>query len=79
MLMENANMASQVLDVFSGSPMRVLLLVPSKPLLTGFSVMVRRLYTHNTGSGKPQTVISLTLTMPLEGGFAHIHVYQDLK
>lgn len=48
------------------------MLVPSRPLLTGFTVMVRRLYTHNTGSGKPQAVISLALAV---GGFAHINVY----
>jgi hypothetical protein len=40
---------------------RLLSIVPSRLLLTGFSVTVKRFCTHNTGSGKPQTVIRLAL------------------
>lgn len=51
--------ATQARDDFPGNPMRRLLLVPWRPLLTGFTVVVRRLYTHNTGSGKPYKQLSV--------------------
>lgn len=81
MMMKNVvaldlEVTTQALDGFPGSPMRRLLLVPWRPLLTGFTVVVRRLYTHNTGSGKPQTVVSLALAV---GGFTHTNVYLEFE
>lgn len=81
MIMENVvaldlEVAAQSLVDFPGNPMRRLLLVPWRPLLTSFTVVVRRLYTHNTGSGKPQTVVSLTLAV---GGFTHTNVYLEFE
>lgn len=67
--------AVQALDDFPGNLMRCLLLVPWRPLLTGFTVVLR-LYTHNTGSGKPQTVVSLSLAV---GGFTHTNVYLEFE
>lgn len=51
MMMKNVvaldlEVAAQALDDFPGNPMWRLLLVPWRPLLTGFTVVVRRLYTH---------------------------------
>lgn len=65
MMMKNVvaldlEVATQALANFPGNPMRRLLLVPWRLLLTGFTVLVRR---NNTGSGKPQTVVSLALAV----------------
>lgn len=81
MMMENVvaldlEVAAQALADFPGNPMRCLLLVPWRPFLTGSTVVVRRLYTHNTGSGKPQTVVSLALAI---GGFTHTNVYLEFE
>lgn len=81
MMMKNVvtldlEVATQALDDFPGNSMRRHLLAPWRPLLTGFTVVVRRWYIHNTGSGKPQTVVSLALAI---GGFTHTNVYLEFE